>query len=253
MNNNTSIIKHSIIGASIALSALLLGQAIKNRNVSQDSISVTGLGSKNFVSDEIQFNGSYSCKAMDAKEAYSKIQADHDKVLSFFKAKGFTTDQIVFSGITLNKEYKTMRYEKEDGSTRSEEIFDGYSSQQSVTLSAQQNPSLMGKIEKVSNETSELINDGIELNINPLQYTYSQLPALKHSLIESASKDASDRAQKITKSGGGNIGKLKNASMGVFQITGTGDNSEDSYGGNNDTYSKNKTARITVRLEYNLK
>jgi hypothetical protein len=38
--------------------------------------------------------------------------------------------------------------------------------------------------------------------------------------------------------------------MGVFQITGTGSVEEDSYGGNNDIYSKNKTARITVRLEY---
>jgi uncharacterized protein len=40
--------------------------------------------------------------------------------------------------------------------------------------------------------------------------------------------------------------------MGVFQITGQGSTEEDSYGGNNDTFSKNKTARITVRLEYGL-
>jgi hypothetical protein len=45
---------------------------------------------------------------------------------------------------------------------------------------------------------------------------------------------------------------LKGATMGVFQITGQGSTEEDSYGGNNDTFSKNKTARITVRLEYNL-
>jgi hypothetical protein len=40
--------------------------------------------------------------------------------------------------------------------------------------------------------------------------------------------------------------------MGVFQITGKGSTEEDSYGGINDTYSKSKTARITVRLEYEL-
>jgi len=45
---------------------------------------------------------------------------------------------------------------------------------------------------------------------------------------------------------------LKDASMGVFQITGKGSIEEDSYGGNFDTYSKFKTARITVRLTYNL-
>jgi hypothetical protein len=38
--------------------------------------------------------------------------------------------------------------------------------------------------------------------------------------------------------------------MGVFQIIGQGSIEDDSYGGINVTYSKNKTARITVRLEY---
>ena len=38
--------------------------------------------------------------------------------------------------------------------------------------------------------------------------------------------------------------------MGVFQITGQGSTEEDSFGGNFDTASKNKSARVTVRLEY---
>ena len=71
-------------------------------------------------------------------------------------------------------------------------------------------------------------------------------------MIQNASKDASERAQKIVNTADGDLGKLKSASMGVFQITGQGSTEEDSYGGNNDTYSKNKTARITVRLEYEL-
>jgi hypothetical protein len=75
---------------------------------------------------------------------------------------------------------------------------------------------------------------------------------LKQSLIEKATKDASERANKIVNTADGDLGKLKNASMGVFQITGQGSTEDDSYGGNFDTYSKNKTARITVRLEYEL-
>ena len=71
-------------------------------------------------------------------------------------------------------------------------------------------------------------------------------------MIEKATKDASERANKIVNTADGKIGKLKSASMGVFQITGQGSTEEDSYGGINDIYSKNKTARITVRLEYGL-
>jgi hypothetical protein len=108
----------------------------------------------------------------------------------------------------------------------------------------------MKKIENVTDQTSELINSGIEFNANVVQYTYSDLPSLKHNLIENATRDAKERAKKIVNTGSGELGKLKAASMGVFQITGTGSVEEDSYGVNNDTYSKAKTARITVRLEY---
>ena len=110
----------------------------------------------------------------------------------------------------------------------------------------------MKRIEAVSGKTSELINSGIELSSNSIQYTYSDLSSLKQSLIENATKDAYERAEKIVKTADGDLGKLKTASMGVFQITGQGSTEEDSYGGTNDTFSKNKTARITVRLEYEL-
>jgi hypothetical protein len=110
----------------------------------------------------------------------------------------------------------------------------------------------MKRIESVSSKTSELVNSGIELSSNSIQYTYSDLPSLKQSLIEKATQDANERATKIVKTADGSLGKLKRASMGVFQITGQGSTEDDSYGGINDTYSKNKTARITVRLEYEL-
>ena len=110
----------------------------------------------------------------------------------------------------------------------------------------------MKRIENVSSKTSELVNSGIELSSNSIQYTFSDLPSLKQSLIEKATKDANERASKIVKTANGNLGKLKRASMGVFQITGQGSTEDDSYGGINDTFSKNKTARITVRLEYEL-
>ncbi len=73
---------------------------------------------------------------------------------------------------------------------------------------------------------------------------------ISFGIIEKATNDANERAVKIVKTAEGSLGKLKSASMGVFQITGQGSTAEDSYGGNNDTFSKNKTARITVRLEY---
>ena len=57
----------------------------------------------------------------------------------------------------------------------------------------------------------------------------------------------------VYKKSGAKLRKLKTARMGVFQITGANTNEEFSAGGNFNTSSKNKKARITMRLEYNIR
>jgi hypothetical protein len=246
------LLKPLIIAIAIIATAFILGTSFKNRNASQDAISVVGLGTRDFESDEIYWAGRYSAKAMQAKDAYNMINADRAKVKEFFLSKGFKLSEFSFGGVNFAKSYRTIRLETNGEVTKTEEIFDGYTATQSITFSSRKDPALMKKIENVVDETSELNNSGIEFNGDPVQYTYSDLASLKHNLIEKASQDAKERAQKIVNTAGGDLGKLKDASMGVFQITGKGSIEEDSYGGNNDTYSKNKTARITVRLTYTL-
>jgi len=157
-----------------------------------------------------------------------------------------------FGGVNFEKAFRTITIETRGEVTKVEQIFDGYIATQTISFSSRKDSALMMKIEKVVDQTSELINSGIEFDGDPVQYTYSDLPSLKHNLIEKASQDAKERAEKIVITASGQLGKLKNASMGVFQITGKGSIEEDSYGGNNDTFSKDKTARITVRLTYTL-
>ena len=250
----TKIKSTLLISLAIILSAWILGSAFKKRNENLDTISVIGLGTKDFVSDEILWTGSFTTNSLDIKTAYTKIVTDQKIVTNFFINKGFNSKEFSFGAVNFQKKYKEIRKENPNNSdlNQIEQVFDGYEATQTIIFSAKKNPEMMRKIESVSNKTSELINSGIELSSNSIQYTYSNLPSLKQSLIEKATKDASERANKIVNTAYGKIGKLKNASMGVFQITGQGSTEEDSYGGINDTYSKNKTARITVRLEYEL-
>lgn len=243
-----------IIGIAIVITAFVLGQSFKNRNENLDSISVIGLGTKSFVSDEILWSGSFSASSMDIKTAYNKIISDQKIVSNFFIDKGFKVSEFSFGAVDFQKKFRDIRIENSDNVyLRREQVFNGYEATQSISFTAKKNSELMRRIEEVSSKTSELINSGIELTSNSIQYTYSDLSSLKQSLIENATKDANERANKIVKNANGSLGKLKGASMGVFQITGQGSTEEDSYGGNNDIFSKTKTARITVRLVYCLK
>ena len=250
----TKIKTSLIIGLAIIITAFILGKSFKNRNENLDSISVIGLGTKDFVSDEILWSGSFTTNSADIKTAYSKIISDQKTISDFFINKGFKSNEFVFGAVNFQKKFREIRTESAENNFQNkvEQIFDGYEATQTISFTSKKNPNLMARIEDVSSKTAELINSGIELTSNSVQYTFSDLPSLKQSLIEKATKDANERATKIVNTADGSLGKLKRASMGVFQITAQGSTEEDSYGGNNDTYSKNKTARITVRLEYGL-
>jgi uncharacterized protein len=217
-------------------SAWLLSKGFK-RKPAGEYITVTGMAEVNFNSDKIQWNGDYSRVDMDLKTAYQQMKADHDKVASYFKGKGVHDSELTFSTIAIDKIFE---YVREDG--ESHNVFKGYKASQRVTIKSMR----LDVIDGIARESMELIVQGIEFNAGTPEFFYTKLTDLKLSLIEKAATDARQRAEKMAKAAGSDLGELKKSNLGVFQITGQGDNEDYSWGGVFNTSSRFKTARVTV-------
>ena len=109
------------------------------------------------------------------------------------------------------------------------------------------------KVETISKDIAQLIDQGIELNSNAPRYYYSKLKDLKVELLAKAAADANIRASTIAKNSKSSLGGLLKSNMGIFQITGQNTDEDYSYGGAFNTSSINKTASITVKAEYQIK
>ena len=240
MRNLTSVI---IIAIAVVLSAYLFSNAFRNRNASQDNISVTGLGSKDFVSDLIVWSGSFTKKSMELKDAYAQLDRDRQVIRNYLTSKGMRATDVVFSAVTINKDY---RYTYDANGTARDQIFTGFQLTQNVQVESKD----VDKVESISREVTELINSGVEFYSNPPQYYYTKLATLKIEMIAEATRDASARAKSIAENAGSSLGKLRKSDMGVFQIIAQNSSEEDSWGGSFNTASKNKTANITVKLVY---
>ncbi|WP_177761081.1 SIMPL domain-containing protein [Flavobacterium sp. I3-2] len=235
----------AIIGISIIISTFLLSNAFKNRNNAADTISVTGLGSKDFVSDLIVWNSSFSKKNYNLKEAYSELESDRTAIKNYLVGKGIKESEIIFSSVSINKEFTTIT--DSNYNTRTE-TFTGYNLTQSVQVESKE----VAKVENVSREVTELINSGVELYSNAPEYYYTKLSELKLEMVAEATKDAKLRAEKIAENAGSSLGDLKKSEMGVFQIVAQNSSEEYSWGGSFNTSSKNKTATITIKLVYKI-
>jgi hypothetical protein len=203
---------------------------------------VTGLGSKDFVSDLIVWNASFSRRSMDLQAAYAELNKDREIIKTYLIGKGVSEASIVFASVNIQKEYNESR----DNNGNYFSTFAGYSLTQNITIESNE----VDKVEGVSREVTELINQGVELYSQEPQYYYTKLAELKIEMIAAATQDAKVRAEQIAQNSNGNLGGLKNATMGIFQITGQNSSEDYSWGGAFNTSSKRKTASITMRLEY---
>ena len=231
MNKNIIAIAIASLGFVIGLG--ILGNAIKNRNKSENTISVTGLGTKKFTSDLITWNGSFSRNDFELKTAYDELLNDRKVIENYL---------IVFSAVDIQKQFNYVS----DSNGSSHQTFAGYQLTQSISLESKD----VAKIENLSRNITEIINLGIVFTSSKPNYFYTKLAEVKQEMIANATKDAKERAEKIAENAGSSLGNLKKATMGVIQITAPNSNEDFSYGGTYNTESKEKEASITIKLEY---
>ncbi|MFN5675012.1 MAG: SIMPL domain-containing protein [Bacteroidota bacterium] len=237
----TLLIACAVIGAS-----LILTYGIRSRNDFQNVVSVTGLGSKNFVSDLIVWKGTFSRKNMDLKDAYAALDRDREIIRNFMNKNGLRPNEIVFSSVQISRDY-TETFDAQGNRTSS--IFNGFNLTQNIEIESKS----VNQVETISRiAVSELISNNIEFSSQEPDYFYTKLSDLKLEMIALATNDARLRAQNIVEHSGSKLGKLKSADMGVIQIVGENSTEDYSWGGSFNTKSKRKTASITVSLEFKI-
>ncbi|MBS1680836.1 MAG: SIMPL domain-containing protein [Bacteroidetes bacterium] len=232
-----------IIGIAIVSTALLFSNAFKNRNKRDNTIRVTGLGKKDFVSDLIVWSGSFMRKNYTLKEAYADLDHDNESIKKYLISKGIASEKIIFSAVEIQKEFDDVF---DANGRRLKSVFSGYVLTQRVQIESNE----VDKVEGISRQVSELINSGVEFYSDSPQYYYTGLSTLKVEMIAEATKDAYARAKEMAENSGGKVGPLKRADLGVFQIVAQNSSEEFSWGGSFNTSAKRKTATITVKLDY---
>ena len=231
-----------LFAASIIVAAYFLGNAYVKRAERNGTISVTGLGSEDFVSDLIVWEGRFVRESNDLQAAYSALEKDKAIIREYLLSKGLTNEQLVFKAVNTSEQTEPQYQNGNYIGNR----FVGYQLAQSVEIESND----VEKVEELSRSITELMNKGVQFYSNPPRYYYTKMADLKIEMIRKATEDACLRAETIAANSGSELGDLQTASMGVFQITGQNSNEDYSWGGAFNTADKNKIASITMRLLY---
>ncbi|MDP2342159.1 MAG: SIMPL domain-containing protein [Deltaproteobacteria bacterium] len=211
------------------------------------SIDVTGSAKRRITSDLIEWTAELKTENVDRVAAVRLLKDHVDKTKKYLVAKGITEAELRVSSTTAAEQFDS-RVEGHGEDRIERTVSTGWRTVQTITIRSPD----VNKIEKVSREVTDLLEQGVELTSFSPEYHYTRLADLKIEMLAEASKDARTRAdQMVAAAGGAAIGKLLRADMGVINVN-PANSTNTSWQGNNDTTSLDKDILTIVHITFAL-
>lgn len=213
VNNNFAAL---LLGAGIllGLAALgyLLGSAVDRFKSYDRTVTVKGLAEREVPADIVIWPIQFTAASNDLAALYRDIAASSARIEEFLGKQGIAAEEISVSlpGIT---DKAAQQY---GGGAKPEFR---YTALQTVTVYSQQ----VEQVRAAMNKLADLGREGIAFSQNNYQgqteYIFTGLNAIKPDMVEQATEEARQVAQKFAEDSNSVLGKIKRASQGQFSIS----------------------------------
>lgn len=238
------------VSAAFLLSSALIGNAITNLK-NDDQISVSGTAEKFVRSDSGKWTFTINTQSgRDELDAKSKLMRDNVEIIAkYLVNRGIDKGDIQVRPVTLSKVCAIQQQESYTDTGKDCSGDFSYALSQRITVSS----SKVDDIQDLSLNAATLMGvRSVVVKTESVEYFINSLASIKTALITEAMANAKERAEALAKSTDSSIGGVKNASQGVFQITGKNSVDVSDYG-TYDTNDINKKVTAVVRASFSVK
>ena len=212
-------------------------------------MEVTGSAKRRIVSDVIEWTATITTHDLDRVTAYKKLHDHVGKAQAFLRAQGLKDAEVRVSSVTTQELYDTVTEGDGYSRIRAADLQgapDGAAHRRGARRTCRASSGCHARSPSSSSRASP------SRSSRP-SYYYTRLGALKIEMLAEATKDARNRASNMVDSaGGGKLGKLRHADMGVINVN-PANSTDTSWDGNNDTGSLEKDIITIVHVNYDLK
>ena len=216
----------------LVVGALLLGNAIRASRADDRVVSVKGLCEREVKADKVICPFAYKEGGDNLQQLYRTIEEKNGVIIEFLKDAGISEEEIT---IAAPKVVDT-RTEWSGSQNRYAYIVTSV-----VTVCTDK----VDEIIALQSRQGELLQCGIATAASweyQTVYSFTKLNEIKPAMIETATKNARETAEKFAADSDSKLGKIKRATQGQFSIT-----DRDS----NTPYMKN--VRVVTSVDYYLK
>jgi hypothetical protein len=209
---STNLLPALIVAFGLALAGYFIGNTFLKGKQFDRYVSVKGLSEREVPADLAVWPINIVLTGNDLQSLRKEIEAQNEAVYQFFISQGFDASEVARGGVNIsdaraniyntNAQYSAYRYlAKSELTVRTTDI---------------------PKLQRSLNESLELLSEGILFGSKnewqPVEYIYTGLNALKPEMIEEATKNAREVADKFARDSDSEVGGIRVARQGLFSI-----------------------------------
>lgn len=202
-------------GLAIMVGLIVLGammpRAVEKYRSYDRTVNVKGLCEREVKADKVIWPVVYKVMANDVQSIYDQTDAGNAQIMAFLESGGIAADEITVAVPQISDKLAN-EYGDNNRAFR-------YIAKNVITVCT----SDVDKVLALMSRQSELLKEGVVTDgsnqwENPVEFRYEGLNDIKPEMIEEATRNAREAAQKFAKDSDSRLGKIKTANQGTFTI-----------------------------------
>lgn len=230
-----------LLALSIAFAGYMVGEGLKEFRAADRTVNMKGLAQKDVEADLALWTIKHSATGNDLAAVQREIETNGQKIRTFLKTNGLADTDI--AGRRLEVTDLLAQPYRAQGAEVSRYII----SEILVVRSDKVNI-----VDAAYQKSGDLLAQSVSLiseqNVSPIEYIYTGLNGIKPEMIAEATKSAREAAEQFARDSGAEVGGIKSAYQGVFQIL-----PRDSDNGYAERQSRYKTVRVVSTVTFDIR
>ena len=189
---------------------MMIPRAVSKYRSFDRTVNVKGLCEKEVMADKVIWPVVYKVMANDIQSVYDQTDGNNAVILSFLESGGIADSEITVSVPSISDKFAN-EYGSNDRAYR-------YIATSVITVCTDK----VDQVLALMSRQAELLKKGVVTGgnswENPVEFKYEGLNDIKPQMIEEATRNAREAAQKFAKDSDSRLGKIRTASQGTFTI-----------------------------------
>jgi len=204
-------LKIVVLGLAIVLAGYFIGNMHKTGKQYDRYVQVKGLSEREVKADLAVWPINIVLTGNDLATLKGQLEKQNEDVYQFFVKQGFEPDEITRGMVNITDANANQYNNAQNNRFR-------YVAQSDFTVRTRE----IEKLQKALEASLELMSKGIVLGSKnqwrPIEYVFTGLNELKPPMIEEATKNAREVAEKFARDSNSEVGEIRIARQGLFSI-----------------------------------